>query len=233
VPASRRLLTSLVGLLIEHGGLFRKCSQNILDDQYFGLMIHVHTFNDLSEARFAPTWGRRYALGLRDEQFQYGNPYRTLEVSDLFGRDSKLPNPPAEEHKALTVSKAYWLESKDTPDVIRQGARRPKKGEGHLYLHVNEWFADQDKMQYLTFLKQVDRSFVFRAKGQPEVKGQVQLSFWTDAASGLREILLVIPKEEYAQMAKGVVYSIEPVNAVAGYQWKLKEGLTVPTPPDR
>jgi hypothetical protein len=206
---------------------YAKLGQNILDEQYFGLMIHVHTFNDLSEAKFAPTWGRRYALGLRDEEFKYSNPYRTLEISDLFGRDSKLVNAPAEEHMTITITKAYWLESKDTPAVIRQGARRPKEGEGHLYLHADEWFADQGKEQYLPFLKQVDRSFVFRAKGQPDVKGQVQLSFWADGRTGLREILLVVPKSEYAKMAKGVIYTVHPVNATEGYQWKVKDGLTI------
>src|SRR5437588_5560858 len=59
------------------------------------------------------TWGRRYALALRDDNFKTSNPYRTLEVSDLFGRDSKLPNAPAEqkEHKTITITKAYWLDS--------------------------------------------------------------------------------------------------------------------------
>jgi RNA polymerase sigma factor (sigma-70 family) len=206
---------------------YAKLGQNILDEDYFGLMIHVHTFNDLSEAKFAPTWGRRYALGLRDEQFKFGNPYRTLEISDLFGRESKIPNPPAEEHKAITITKAYWLESKETPEVIRQGARRPKQGEGHLYLHAEEWFANQDKTQYLAFLKQVDRNFVFRAMSQPDVKGQVQLSFWVDGRVGLREILLAVPKSEYVKMAKGVAYTIHPINSTAGYQWTVKDGLTI------
>src|SRR5262249_1320888 len=52
--------------------------QNILDAQYQGLMVKVHTFNDLSEANFASTWGRRYALGQRDKNFPFNNPYRTL-----------------------------------------------------------------------------------------------------------------------------------------------------------
>jgi hypothetical protein len=166
-------------------------------------------------------------LGLRDEQFKYGNPYRTLEISDLFGRDSKLPNPATEEHKSITITKAYWLESKETPNVIQQTARRPREGEGHLYIHADEWFQDQDKMQYMTFLKQVDRGFIFRAEGQPDVKAQVQLSFWADGGTGLREILLLVPKGEYAKMAKGVAYTIHPLNAVAGYQCKVKEGLTI------
>ena len=60
-------------------------------------MIHVHTFNDLSEANLAPTWGARFALGQRDKVFRHNNPYRTLEVSDHFGKYAEVPNPPADK----------------------------------------------------------------------------------------------------------------------------------------
>src|SRR5437764_8294995 len=88
---------------------YNHLGQNVLDDHYFGLMIHVHTFNDLSEANLAPTWGRRYALGLRDDNFKTSNPYCTLEISDLFGRGSNIPSPPAEakQHASGTNTKAY------------------------------------------------------------------------------------------------------------------------------
>jgi hypothetical protein len=45
---------------------YSKLGQNILDAQTFGLLTHVNTFNDLSKARLAATWGKRYALGERD-----------------------------------------------------------------------------------------------------------------------------------------------------------------------
>jgi hypothetical protein len=212
---------------------YNKLGQNVLDDRYFGLMIHVHTFNDLSDANLAPTWGRRYALGLRDDNFKTSNPYRTLEISDLLGRDSQVPNPPAEakDHKSVTITKAYWRGSKDTPEVIRNTASKPQNGEGHLYVHGDEWFADQDHLQYKKFLQRADKSFVFRAKGHPDVKGAIQLSFWTDPSINLREILLVIPRDEFAKMTKGVAYTIQPVNAVAGYRWGVKEGLTISREP--
>jgi hypothetical protein len=208
---------------------YAKLGQNILDEHYFGLMIHTHTFNDLSEAQLAPTWGRRYALALRDDNFKTSNPYCTLEVSDYFGRDSKVPNLPAEqnEHKTITITKAYWLDSSDTPDVIRQGARRPQGGEGHLYIHGDEWFEGQDHIQYKQFMSRADKHFLFRAKGHPAVKGEMQMSFWTHGPSKLRDILVVVPSEELAKMAKGVAYSIEPVNAAADYKWKVKGGLTI------
>jgi RNA polymerase sigma factor (sigma-70 family) len=144
-----------------------------------------------------------------------------------FGRDSKVPNPPTEEHISLTITKAYWRDSTDAPQVIRERSRRPRVGEGHLYVHVKERLASQDTVQYLKFLKQADRRFLFRAKDRPEIKGEVQFSIWSDSASDLREILLVIPKEEYAKMAPGVEYSINPANSTAGYQWKITGGLTI------
>jgi hypothetical protein len=212
---------------------YTKLGQNILDEHYFGLMIHVHTINDLSEAGLAPTWGRRYALALRDDNFKTSNPYRTLEISDLFGRDSKVSNPPVEEkeHKAITITKAYWLDSKDTPALIREGARRPTQGEGHLLIHGEEWVPDQDHLQYKKFMSRVDKNFLFRAKGQADIRGQMEMSFWTGGPSNLREILVVIPPQEFAKMAKGVAYTIHPVNAAADYQWKVKEGLTIKREP--
>jgi hypothetical protein len=208
---------------------YNKLGQNILDDHYFGLMIHVHTYNDLSEARFAPTWGKRYALGLRDDNFKTSNPYRTLEISDLFGRDAKVENPPPDtkDHKVITISKAYWLESKDAPEMIRQKAARPKDGEAHLYVHGEEWFPDQDHLQYRKFISRTDKSFVLRAEGHPDIKAEMQLSFWTHAPIDLRDILIVIRKEEFAKMAQGVAYTLHPANSVAEYKWKMKEGLTI------
>jgi hypothetical protein len=55
----------------------------------------------------------------------------------------------------------------------------------------------------------------------------MQLSIWGDTARQLREILVVIPKDEFAKMKLGVAYSIHPVNGVADCQWKVKEGLTI------
>lgn len=57
-------------------------SQPILDPNYLGLMVHVNTFDDLSTANLTPTWGVRYADGLRDQTFQFSNPYRTTTISD-------------------------------------------------------------------------------------------------------------------------------------------------------
>jgi hypothetical protein len=98
------------------GGRWRRLNsatlgQNVVQSRYLGLMIKVHTFNDLSEADLAATWGTRYAKGLRDDVFRHSNPYCLLEVSDHFGKYADVPNPPAaKEHKGYTRSQeATWF----------------------------------------------------------------------------------------------------------------------------
>jgi hypothetical protein len=204
--------------------------QNILDPNCLGLMVHVHTFRDLSEANLAATWGKRYALGERDQEFPHGNPYRTLEVSDHFGRHGRVPNPPADkEHTHITLSKAYWFGAEETPKLVRDsGMVRADDGAGHLFVHGEEWFDDAgDYLQYKAFMRRADRNFVLRAGGRPDVKAALSLTFFTHASEKVRELELVIPPDEYARMAKGVAYSLRAVNSVPGYQWKVRGGVTV------
>jgi hypothetical protein len=73
---------------------YTKLGQHILDQRQFGLQTHLSTFNDLSEANLAPSWGWRYAKGERSAIFKHSNPYSVITVSDLFGCHSAIPNPP-------------------------------------------------------------------------------------------------------------------------------------------
>jgi hypothetical protein len=209
---------------------YTNLGQNILDPQYLGLMIHVHTFNDLAEANLAATWGARFALGKRDDVFRHLNPYRTLEVSDHFGRHARVANPPADkEHRHLTIGKVYWHDSKETPAVVRATPPRDvPAGAGRLFLHGEEWFADAgDYLQYRLFLGRADPNFLLRAPGQPEVKGRLSSWYITQASQDVREMELIVPATEYARMAKGVAYTLHPVNAGTEYRWKVKDGLTI------
>ncbi len=75
----------------------------------FGLQTHLYTFNDLSDANLAPTWGRRYAKGEHSDVFRQDNPYTAVEVSELFGPHGQIPNPPCT---------AQELDSHPQPDVF-------------------------------------------------------------------------------------------------------------------
>ncbi len=72
---------------------YNKLGQNILDSHLFGLQTHLYTFNDLSEANLAPTWGWRYAKGASNSIFKHSNPYSVVTISDLFGCHSNIKNP--------------------------------------------------------------------------------------------------------------------------------------------
>jgi hypothetical protein len=216
------------------GGRWRRLNyntlgQNVLERNYLGLMIHIHTFRDLSEANLAATWGMRYAKGRRDGEFKHSNPYRLLEVSDHFGEFAKVPNPPASnEHTQITIDRVYWPESKDAPRLVREMGSGAESGGSRFFIHGQEWFDDAgDYLQYKLFMRRSDKQFVLRAKGQPDVRCHLSMNFVTSASEKLRELEVVIPPAAYAQMAKGVAYTLHPVNSQNGYRWRVRDGVKV------
>lgn len=206
---------------------YGRLGQNVLDPQFFGLMLHVHTFLDLSDAGLAPTWGARYALGRRDETFRHSNPYRTMAIDDHFGASAEVPNPPAREHKRLTIGKLYWADAEDAPDLVRGPRPGVAAGTGRLVAHAEEWLDDAgDYLQYKPFLRRADGRFVLRAEGQPDVRCAYAGAFFTQASRGLREFAIDVPPEEFAKMARGVAYTLHPADATRGeYRWEIRDGL--------
>jgi hypothetical protein len=213
---------------------YTKLGQNILDQNYLGLMIHVHTFNDLSEANLTATWGIRYGHQKRDSVFQHSNPYRTIAIDDHFGQFARVSNPEAtKEHKQITITKIYWPDAKDAPSQIQdaKGASIPS-GATRLWLHGDEWFDDAgDYLQYKLFLGRVDGNFVLRSKGHEALKCHLSGLYVTLASQKVREMELVISSEEYAKMTKGTAYTLEPVNSKPNYKWKVRVGLTITRQP--
>jgi hypothetical protein len=216
------------------GGRWRRLNyttlgQNILERNYLGLMIHVHTFKDLSEANLAATWGVRYAKSRRDDVFPHSNPYRLLEVNDHFGKYARVPNPPAaREHKRVTIGKVYWPESKAAPAEIRDLKWGKEPGSGRFFVHCNEWFENAgDYLQYKLFMFRADRRLLLCAKGQPDVPCRISMNFYTQKSRNLCELEVVIPPADYSTMARGVAYTLQPVNGKKGFEWRVSDGLTV------
>lgn len=84
---------------------YSKLGQPILDEHQFGLQTHLYTFSDLSESNLAPTWGWRYAKGVRNDIFGHSNPYSAITLSDLFGIHSNIPNPPFTSKQLIQETK--------------------------------------------------------------------------------------------------------------------------------
>jgi hypothetical protein len=205
-------------------------ASNSLDPQYMGLLTRVNTFNDLSEANLAPTWGRRYALGQRDATFTTSNPYKAIDVSDQFGKFARVDNPEVDDHRSITLTKAYWLDGPACPEFIRAGSHKATRGAGHVLVHGDEWFADQTYLQYKRFLARAGQEFRLKAGGRPDVCGRLSSWYFTNPAEDHREIEIVIPPDEFSKMAAGVDYAIQAVNEKPEYTWKVKEGLTIRRP---
>jgi RNA polymerase sigma factor (sigma-70 family) len=206
----------------------RTLGQNTLDAHLMGLLTHVNTFNDLSEVPLAATWGRRYALGERDDVFRYGNPYRCEELADHFGRFARVDNPEVQEHRALTISRAYWADDLDADATIQKAKWLfHDDGSKSLVIHAEEWFDDEPGNQYRPFLQAAGKEFLLRADGRPDVQGRITTSSITWPSRNLREIEVLIPRKEYARMEPAVEYALLPRNEVPGYEWKIPARVTI------
>jgi len=201
---------------------YNKLGQPILDRNLYGLTTHLYTFNDLSDADLAPTWGQRYGKGEKSAIFKYGNPYSAVTLSDLFGSRSNIPNPivQVKEHKSLTISKAYWFHSDERPNWIPSEAV-PEDNDGHILFHIDEWFKGEGIDQYKPFYSKADKRFVLKSKGLPDVSANAERGYWN------QEFYIRIPEKEYIKMQKGARYTIHPVNSSPEYKWKVIQGVTV------
>jgi hypothetical protein len=152
-----------------------------------------------------------------------------MEVGDHFGKYAKVPNPPAEkEHTQITIGKAYWADAKGVHEDVRGLQTGAAKEDGRFFIHGEEWFDNAgDYLQYKLFMRRADRNFVLRAKDHPDVPCQLSRGFVTRKSAELRELEVIIPAAEFAKMAKGVAYTLHPANGKKGYEWKVRDGVTL------
>ena len=182
-------------------------------------MIKVHTFNDLSEANLAATWGTRYAKGLRDGVFKHSNPYCLLEVSDHFGKYASVPNPPAAES---SISRSRSRKPIGPNRRMRRRRFGTCKSEGGTrrssLLHPLPRVAgERGRLPAIQALHEPSRQELHLAgEGRPDVRCHLSISDVAGGAEKLRELEVVIPPAEYAKMAKGVAYTLHPVKRGGG-----------------
>ncbi len=197
---------------------YRQLGQNTYGPGAMGMLTHVLTFRDLSEAGLTETWGRRYGRGERDDTFQGTNPYRTTEISDRFGIHSRLENTPVNDPKVAPISKAYWFFSDQRPDWIRADSVE-QKSDGHLLVHV-DLAVDELKAIY----PKLNPEFVLTAAGQPTVRAQAERGFWNE------ECYLRIPADQFAIMAPGVPYELTPAKTDGQHHWRVEGNVRIVKP---
>jgi hypothetical protein len=204
---------------------YQRLGQNILDPGYFGLLTHVLTVRDWSDANIAQTVGLRQGKRRYDDAFGGSNPYSTLELSDRFGAHAKTENEPVPEpveFKRLTIVRAFWYWSAEGPDKVEMDLRDPREA-GHVLFKVKENQPDGGAAQYRRFYDQVGKEFVLRAKGRKDVHALATRGYW----AGPGVFYLRIEPAELKRMALGVPYALVAKNGHADYQWAVSEEATL------
>lgn len=136
--------------------------------------------------------------------------------------------PELREHRVLTISRAYWADEPDAHATIKESKWLfHNDGSRSILVHAEEWFDGGPGPQYRPFLESAGKQFVFKADGHPEVHGRITTSSITWQSRNLHEIEIIIPREQYANMKPAVQYTIVPPNDVSGYEWKIKEPVTI------
>jgi len=203
---------------------YGKLGQPSLDAGYFGLMTHVATLRDWADGKAPETIGLRQCGEARaaDDPFGHANPYSCVELSDQIGVHAQLDNPAVPEHRALTITKAYWWSSPDRR--VDMKLDEPDRS-GHFLVKVAERFPDGDSSQYDSFYAAVDRDFALRADGQADVVARAERG-WFFEPDGCHFYVRILP-DAVAKMAIGVPYTLVARNSSDGWSWKVADGVTL------
>jgi hypothetical protein len=187
---------------------YTKLGQPILDAQCYGLTVHTNTLRDWSEVNYAATWGKRYALGERDEVSNTSNPYRAIELSDHFPGNAKIDNPEINEVKIATVTKAYF-----------------KNGNLMLRLKPEPFNWDWHKLK--SFLRQAPKQFELTAPGHETVSATATTGSSTDSTKGIFDAYLAVEEPALARLADGVEYELVMPRDESGFGWTAEGKIVV------
>jgi len=198
---------------------YAKLGQDTLDRDYLGLMTHVATFRDWSEADMPATVGRRQVLDLRDEPFVHANPYRTLEIEERFGAHARIENPPvAPPPEAIVLDRLLWTDSAELPAGLQASLR-----DSFGVLAHAEPGTSYERLQ--EFQARCDARFFLEAAGQTTLSALSPRGGVT--WDGSCWILIPFGPADRAALAEGVAYRLRASNRASPGRWSVAEGLTI------
>ncbi|MBL8994766.1 MAG: hypothetical protein JNM63_15575 [Spirochaetia bacterium] len=153
-------------------------------------------------------------------------------------RDEGVESSRPRIHQALTITRIY-----DTPlrnsylwdmedKSLSQYYADPDAGvmaRKHLYLHIKEWFCDQDFKQFDTFFKGSDPNMVLRSEGRRPIGVKVNVrngetTWFAEDCRNIREVVCSMTLEDYVKMKPGVPYTLTPRNVWNDFKWRIEPG---------
>ncbi|HZW08669.1 MAG TPA: transglutaminase domain-containing protein [Phycisphaerales bacterium] len=203
---------------------YSRLGQDILDEEFLGLMVHVNTFRDHADARLS-AWGRHDDGA--GTVCGYANPYSCISLSDRFGPHCTLDNPPlAPRLPCLTINRVYWYDLQPDPPRVQMDIDDAETA-GHLVAVVEEEAGSDD---YGDFYAEVGKLFLLSHPEHPQVRAFATRGYWIDSRIGLRDFYLQIPPEDYPLLVPGVEYRLLPQAAENGREWRVSDDVRVVRP---
>ncbi|MSR48282.1 MAG: hypothetical protein EXS13_14685 [Planctomycetes bacterium] len=204
---------------------YDQLGQPSLDRNYFGLMTHVATFPDWSDAEAARTIGQRQC-GTRpaNDPFGYANPYSCVELSDEFGVHATIDNPEWPPPPNPTLDCLAWSDDPTlNQDILRAmaGTDRPR-----LLARVVDW-SDFAKIKLRTI--DGDRRFFLEADGHPQLGFECGTGgfSYTEGDRSIAWLVLPLGSGDWDALVAGVLYQLRARNAVPGLEWHFANKLTI------
>jgi len=207
---------------------YTKLGQNVLDGGTLGLMVHVNTFTDHSEAALVG-WGDREAHPLHEALFGGPNPYSCISLSDRFGAHASVGNEPLVGLREATISRIYWYDDpKRDPGLTTELG--PRDGPGFFFAHIEATDAAADGSDWLEFYRAADKRFVLRARGREDVPAVGLLKHWVDTGRDVNEFILRIEPADFARMERGVEYELAWTGKGEALRWTVRDGVKIERP---
>jgi len=204
---------------------YDRLGQPILDANYFGLLTHIATSADLSKTPLAQTWGLRYAGDAPDQpKLSSVNPYMLLSVSDHFGANAHISNPPVPELRAVTIVAIYPKGAAALPPWARNSAAGDSSTD--FFIAVKEKVG-RAYHQMTVFEERASHGFLLTASGKPSVRVTLSGFQISDSDGGFQAFGARIAPEDRAKIVPGIAYTLTPQNTSNVYHWTAAPGVTL------
>jgi hypothetical protein len=202
---------------------YSKLGQEIVDDNYLGLMTHIDTCADISETHLAETWGLRSDRWPNvSVKLSSINPYQLIAAADHWGIKATHKDSAPEVLTQATVIDVLWPGTAPFRELIADASGIPKTD---LVLMIKEWIATRNYVQLREFIAHADGHFVLRSPGHPDVP--LHYNGLNCSNMSKRGFAMCFDESAGPTLIPGVAYILVPRNQNANNLWKVADGLII------